>query len=155
MHIYTYRYIKLYICILVDTSLYKCLYAYMHIYKYKGESVIIYIFVIFSMRLSWLYLYYCSNISPKVWIITDSLLSMYIYIYIYVFFNPVNPELGTIQLGQIKYSNLEYLDIPGKELNVDKIHRANNIFSRKKTIFVLHRSTSKNTTKIFTCIKCS
>ena len=60
----------------------------------------------------------------------------YIYVCVCVFFNPVNPEEGTIQTGQLKYSNFEYLNIPGKELNVNKIHRANNIISRKKkTIF--------------------
>ena len=60
----------------------------------------------------------------------------HIYIYIYeVFFNPVNPELGKIQTGQLKYSNLEYLNIPPKELNINKIHGANNIISRKNPIF--------------------
>ena len=43
-----------------------------------------------------------------------------------VFFNPVNLELGTIQSGKIKYSTFEYLNIPRKVLNVNKIHRANN-----------------------------
>ena len=34
------------------------------------------------------------------------------HIYIYIFFNPVNPELN--------YSNFEYLNIPGKVLNVNE-----------------------------------
>ena len=40
-----------------------------------------------------------------------------IYIYM-VFFNPVNPESGTILSEQINYSNFKYLNIPGRELNV-------------------------------------
>ena len=46
---------------------------------------------------------------------------IYIYIYIFVFFSPVNPESEIIQSGQSKYSNFEYLNIPGKELNVTDI----------------------------------
>ena len=45
---------------------------------------------------------------------------VYIYIYICIFFSPVKPESGIIQLGQLDYSNFEYLNIPGKELNVTK-----------------------------------
>ena len=56
-------------------------------------------------------------------------------IYIEVFFNPVNLELGTIQTGQLEYSNLEYLDIPGKEFSVNKILWADNIILRKNPIF--------------------
>ena len=37
------------------------------------------------------------------------------------FFSPVNPKLGIIQSGQLNYSNLEYLNLPGKELNVTDI----------------------------------
>ena len=37
-----------------------------------------------------------------------------------MFFNPVNLEWGTIPSGQIDYSNFEYLNIPGKELNVNR-----------------------------------
>ena len=45
---------------------------------------------------------------------------IYIHIYIYkVFFNPVNPELGTFPSGQLNYSKFECLNIPGKELNVN------------------------------------
>ena len=39
---------------------------------------------------------------------------------IYGFFNPVNPEKGTILSGHLNYSNFEYLNIPGKKLNVNK-----------------------------------
>ena len=45
----------------------------------------------------------------------------YIYIYIYIVFsNPVDLEKETIPSGQMNYSNFEYLNIPGKELNVKK-----------------------------------
>ena len=62
------------------------------------------------------------------------MLTIYIYIYIYicvcvcvcvfvcvcvcVFVNPVNPEKGIIPSGKLNYSKFEYLNIPGKELNV-------------------------------------
>ena len=39
----------------------------------------------------------------------------------YVFFSPVNLESGIIQSGQLDYLNFEYLNIPGKELNVTNI----------------------------------
>ena len=56
---------------------------------------------------------------------------------VYLFFNPVNPELGTILSGQINYSNLEYWNIPDKELNVHQfteqiLFEKNN---NKQTIF--------------------
>ena len=55
-------------------------------------------------------------------------------IYIYkVFFNPVNPEKGTIPSGQINYSNFEYLNISGKELNVNKFTEQIILFQEKKT----------------------
>ena len=34
---------------------------------------------------------------------------------------PVNPESGIIPSGQLDYSNFEYSNIPGKELNVNDI----------------------------------
>ena len=57
-------------------------------------------------------------------------MQIYIYIYIYVcvcvcvcvcvFFNPINPAKGTITSEQINYSNFDYLDIPGKALNINE-----------------------------------
>ena len=44
----------------------------------------------------------------------------YIYIYI-VLFGPVKPELGVIPSGQENHSKTEYLDFPGRELNVINI----------------------------------
>ena len=43
-----------------------------------------------------------------------------------------------MEQGKINYSNFEYLNIPGKELNENKIHRANNIISRKENIIRSH-----------------
>ena len=59
----------------------------------------------------------------------------YVYIFIYILFNPVNPELGTITRKTIKIfkNRILNLDIPGKELNVNKIHRANKIFLKTTT----------------------
>ena len=37
-----------------------------------------------------------------------------------IFFNPGNPEVRIIPSGQINYSNFEYLNIPGSELNLNK-----------------------------------
>ena len=52
----------------------------------------------------------------------------YIYIYIYRILSPVKPELGVIPSGQENIR--EYLDLPGKELNVSIIQ--SNIFIKKK-----------------------
>ena len=52
-----------------------------------------------------------------------------------VFFSPVNPELGTIPSRQINHSNFEYLDIPGKDLNVNKFPEQIISFQEKKLIF--------------------
>ena len=38
-----------------------------------------------------------------------------------LFFIPVNPESGIIPLGQSNYSNFEFLNLPGIELNVTDI----------------------------------
>ena len=56
---------------------------------------------------------------------------IYIYIYIYNIYrilSPVKPELGVIPSGQENIR--EYLDLPGKELNVSIIQ--SNIFIKKK-----------------------
>ena len=66
-----------------------------------------------------------------------TLFNIYIYIYIYiyiVFFNPVNPEKGTIPSGQSNYPNFEYLNIPGKEINVNKF--TEQILFQEKTKFI-------------------
>ena len=63
--------------------------------------------------------------------VNDSLslsLSHFIYIYIYRILSPVKPELGVIPSGQENIR--EYLDLPGKELNVSIIQ--SNIFIKKK-----------------------
>ena len=49
-----------------------------------------------------------------------------------VFFNPINPELGTIPSGQINYSNLEYSNIPGRKFNVNKFTGQIILFQEKK-----------------------
>ena len=54
---------------------------------------------------------------------------VYIYIYIYIYFNPVKPESGIIQSGQLNYSNFKYLYIPGKELNVTDITEQQFLYS--------------------------
>ena len=48
-----------------------------------------------------------------------------------VFFYPVNPEEGTIPSGQLNYSKSKYLNIPGKELNVNDI--TEQIFFQEKS----------------------
>ena len=48
-----------------------------------------------------------------------------------VFFNPINPELGIIQSGQINHSNFEYLNIPGGEPNVNKFTEQIFLFKEK------------------------
>ena len=59
---------------------------------------------------------------------------IYIYIYIYkVFFNPVNTELGTIPSGQLNYSKFVYLNIPGKEFNVNNF--TEQILFQEKNLF--------------------
>ena len=70
---------------------------------------------------------------------------IYIYIYIQrereregrgeVFYNPVYPEYGTNPLGQINYSNFEYSNIPGKELNLNKFIEQIILFKRKIKLF--------------------
>ena len=50
---------------------------------------------------------------------------IYIYIYIYRILSPVKPELGVIPSGQENIR--EYLDLPGKELNVSIIQSNNFI----------------------------
>ena len=49
-------------------------------------------------------------------------------------FNPVNPELGIIPFGTNKIftKRILNLNIPGKKLNVNKIHRGNSFFQKKK-----------------------
>ena len=55
---------------------------------------------------------------------------MYIYIYIeYRILSPVKPELGVIPSGQENIR--EYLNLPGKELNVSII-QSNNFIKKKK-----------------------
>ena len=51
-----------------------------------------------------------------------------------IFFNPVNPEKGIIPIrtNKIFKNRILNLNIPGEELNVNKIHRANKYFSKKK-----------------------
>ena len=46
-----------------------------------------------------------------------------VYIYIYRILSPVKPELGVIPSGQENIR--EYLDLPGKELNVSIIQSNN------------------------------
>ena len=58
----------------------------------------------------------------------NSSFNIYIYIYIYRILSPVKPELGVIPSGQENIH--EYLDLPGKELNVSIIQ--SNIFIKKK-----------------------
>ena len=77
--------------------------------------------------------------------------TIYIYIYIYREYFPVKPELGVIPSGQENIR--EYLDLPGKELNVSIIQ--SNIFIKKKQrnqsqrillrIFEIFKNTKKNT----------
>ena len=65
--------------------------------------------------------------------INEEMLPKYTYIYIYRererILSPVKPELGVIPSGQENIR--EYLDLPGKELNVSIIQ--SNIFIKKKT----------------------
>ena len=85
-------------------------------------------------------------------------LSLYIYIYIYIYriLSPVKPELGVIPSGQENIR--EYLDLPGKELNVSII-QSNNFIKKKTTkpitkdykfisillrIFEIFKNTKKN-----------
>ena len=51
-----------------------------------------------------------------------------------ILFNPVNPELGTIpsRSNKIFKNRMSNLTNPGQELQVNKIHRANNFFLKKK-----------------------
>ena len=80
----------------------------------------------------------------------------YIYIYIYRILSPVKPELGVIPSGQENIR--EYLDLPGKELNVSII-QSNNFIKKKTTkpitkdykfisillrIFEIFKNTKKN-----------
>ena len=55
-----------------------------------------------------------------------------------IFFKPVNPELGIIPISTTKIFKNRILDLnnPGKELNVNKIHRANFSFEEKKKIYM-------------------
>ena len=55
---------------------------------------------------------------------------IYIYIYIYRILSPVKPELGVIPSGQENIR--EYLNLPGKELNVSII-QSNNFIKKKTT----------------------
>ena len=81
---------------------------------------------------------------------------IYIYIYIYRILSPVKPELGVIPSGQENIR--EYLDLPGKELNVSII-QSNNFIKKKTTkpitkdykfisillrIFEIFKNTKKN-----------
>ena len=55
--------------------------------------------------------------------------------YIYkILFNPVNLELGTIpsRTNKIFKNRILNLSNPGQELNINKIHRANNFLFKKK-----------------------
>ena len=61
-------------------------------------------------------------------IFTHLQIYIYIYIYIYRILSPVKPELGVIPSGQENIR--EYLDLPGKGLNVSIIQ--SNIFIKKK-----------------------
>ena len=56
-----------------------------------------------------------------------------IYIYIYILYNPVNPELGIIPnwTNKIFKNRILNLNNPDKELNVNKIHRANDFLLKK------------------------
>ena len=57
---------------------------------------------------------------------------IYVCIHIYIIlFNPVNPESGIIPIRtnkEIFKNRILYLNIPGKELNVNRIHWANKFF---------------------------
>ena len=79
-----------------------------------------------------------------------------IYIYIYRILSPVKPELGVIPSGQENIR--EYLNLPGKELNVSII-QSNNFIKKKTTkpitkdykfisillrIFEIFKNTKKN-----------
>ena len=81
---------------------------------------------------------------------------IYIYIYIERILSPVKPELGVIPSGQENIR--EYLDLPGKELNVSII-QSNNFIKKKTTkpitkdykfisillrIFEIFKNTKKN-----------
>ena len=86
-------------------------------------------------------------------------LFQYIYIYIYIYIEylvSVKPELGVIPSGQENIR--EYLDLPGKELNVSII-QSNNFIKKKTTkpitkdykfisillrIFEIFKNTKKN-----------
>ena len=60
---------------------------------------------------------------------------MTIYMCVYkVFFNSVNLEQGTIPSGQINYSNFQYLNIPGKEVNVNRFTEQIISFQEKTNI---------------------
>ena len=64
---------------------------------------------------------------------------IYIDIYIYIYktvFNPVNPDLGTIpsRTNKIFENRISNLSNPSQELNVNKIHRANNFLLKKSAI---------------------
>ncbi len=49
----------------------------------------------------------------------------------YILFGPVKPELGVIPSGQENHSKTEYLNFPGRELNV--INITEQYFFKKKT----------------------
>ena len=57
------------------------------------------------------------------------------YINIYILFNPVNPELGTIpsMTNKIFENRIVNLSNPGQEVNVNKIHIANNFLFKNKS----------------------
>ena len=63
---------------------------------------------------------------------------MYIYIYI-ILFSPVNPEKGIIPIrtNKIVKKRILNLDNPGKELHVNKIHRANNFLLKNQQSVIL------------------
>ena len=53
----------------------------------------------------------------------------YIYIYIYIgTLQSSKSGLGTIPPGQINYSNFEYLNIPGRELNANEFTEQIKLF---------------------------
>ena len=67
---------------------------------------------------------------------------MNIYIYIYkILFSPVNPESEIIPISTNKIFKNRILNLnnPGKELNVNKIHRANNFLLKKKQQSVIFK----------------